>query len=160
MAQREEIEATAASRKAVPAKWFYGVDESKETFQKYVSTKYTYEKLISIHPVELKDIAEEAVRVAKKLKVELPDYFEAMAEDPMFYAQEALNLGIEPDFSDVTKLNEEKGTSYRNMIEYMQEIRRYVKPAVVRDLSSDPLSVIASEDDAVSDEESYLKSLL
>src|ERR1035437_6344852 len=49
------------------AKWFFGVTGSKNGFEHYLGTEYTYEKLISIHPLELQAIALEALFFGKKL---------------------------------------------------------------------------------------------
>ena len=146
-------------------KWFYGVVSDKETFLHFIETDYTYQKLISIHPVELKEIAEEALFHAKKFKVDLPEYFAGMADDPMSYSQQALDQGIEPDYSEITKINEQQGTDYKNMIEYLQEMRKHVKPLVPGKPINDPLTVIAKETaeagecDAIDDEDAYLKAV-
>jgi hypothetical protein len=143
------------------AKWFFGVTGSKNGFEHYLGTEYTYEKLISIHPLELQAIALEALFFGKKLKAELPDYLAGMSTDPVAFSQEAIDQGIIPDWSDVTKLNEEKGTEYRNMYEYISEIQKRIHP-VSDELPNDPLLAIASTEDAdaVTDEDSYLKYVL
>jgi hypothetical protein len=143
------------------AKWFFGVVNSKRAFEHYLETEYNYEKLISIHPVELQEIALEALFFGKKLKVELPDYLVGMSTDPVAFSQEALDRGIVPDWSDVTKLNEQQGTTYRNMFEYVSEIQKRIGP-VSDELPNDPLLAMASTEDAdaVTDEDSYVQSIL
>lgn len=140
-------------------KWFYGVVSSKKAFVEYLESTYTYQRLICIHPLELRDIAAEAIFHAKKFNVKLPDYFESMVSNPVAFSEEAINQGIDPEYSEVTRYNEEHGTEYRNMVEYMEDIHKHVKLLRTGDVN-DPLTVMASdEDDAITDEEAYLQSL-
>lgn len=142
-------------------KWFYGAVSSKKAFTEYIESTYTYQKLICIHPLELRDIAAEAIFHAKKFNVTLPDYFESMATDPVAFSEEAINQGIDPEYSDVTRYNEEHGTNFRNMIEYMEDLHKNVKLLRTGDVN-DQLTVMASEEDqdAITDEDAYLQSVI
>lgn len=144
------------------AKWFYGVVNSRDAFVSYLESTYTYNKLISIHPLELRDIANEMLFFADKWGVKLPDYVKSMADDPASFYEAALDLGIEPEDSEITKINAEDGTDFRNMIEYI-EVMRKKSPRVSDGEPQDPLSVIAKTEeglDVVDDENKYLESFL
>lgn len=141
------------------ARWFYGVSSDKTKFQDYMSSEYTYEKLISIHPLELREICTEMKFFADKLNIELPDYIDSMIANPMSFYKEALERNIEPDYSEITKINLEQGTAYRNIYEYLQEIKSNV-PSIKPGTPNDPLMVLANEDDTIDDESDYLKSVL
>lgn len=141
------------------ARWFYGVSSDKTKFQDYMSSEYTYEKLISIHPLELREICTEMKFFADKLKVALPEYIDSMISNPMSFYKEALERNIEPDYSEITKINLEQGTAYRNIYEYLQEIKSNV-PSIKPGTPNDPLMVLANEDDTIDDESDYLKSVL
>lgn len=141
------------------ARWFYGVSSDKTKFQDYMSSEYTYEKLISIHPLELREICTEMKFFADKLNVELPDYIDSMITNPVSFYEAALERNIEPDYSEITKINLEQGTAYRNIYEYLQEIKSNV-PSIKPGTPNDPLMVLANEDDTIDDESSYLKSVL
>lgn len=141
------------------ARWFYGVSSDKTKFQDYMSSEYTYEKLISIHPLELREICTEMKFFANKLNVELPDYIDSMIANPVSFYEAALDRNIEPDYSEITKINLEQGTAYRNIYEYLQEIKSNV-PSIKPGTPNDPLMVLANEDDTIDDESSYLKSVL
>lgn len=141
------------------ARWFYGVSSDKTKFQDYMSSEYTYEKLISIHPLELREICTEMKFFADKLNVELPDYIDSMIANPVSFYEAALERNIEPDYSEITKINLEQGTAYRNIYEYLQEIKSNV-PSIKPGTPNDPLMVLANEDDTIDDESSYLKSVL
>lgn len=146
------------------AKWFFGMVGSKAEFQHYFETEYPYNTLISIHPLELREIAAEAVFFAKKLKVELPDYVKGMSVDPISFSREAIDLGIEPEYSRITILNQEQGTNYKNMVDYMRAIKKVMKPKQDPTVRG-PLAVFASEKhevvaaDAITDEEQYLEAV-
>jgi hypothetical protein len=141
------------------ARWFYGVSSDKTKFQDYMSSEYTYEKLISIHPLELREICTEMKFFANKLNVELPDYIDSMIANPVSFYEAALDRNIEPDYSEITKINLEQGTAYRNIYEYLQEIKSNV-PSIKPGTPNDPLMVLANEDDTIDDESDYLKSVL
>ena len=141
------------------ARWFYGVSSDKTKFQDYMSSEYTYEKLISIHPLELREICTEMKFFANKLNVELPDYIDSMIANPVSFYAAALDRNIEPDYSEITKINLEQGTAYRNIYEYLQEIKSNV-PSIKPGTPNDPLMVLANEDDTIDDESDYLKSVL
>lgn len=144
-------------------KWFYGVVSSKAAFVNYIESTYTYQKLICIHPLEMQEIAEEALFHAKRFKVVLPDYFDGMLKDPVAFSQEAIDQGIDPEFSEVTQLNNLNGTAFKNMVEYMEDLHKHIKPLKSESIN-DPLTVIASSesmcDDEIVDEEAYLNSVV
>jgi hypothetical protein len=81
-----------------------------------------------------------------------------MVKDPNAFSEQALDRGIIPNYSDVTLLNAEQGTNYRNMLEYSEEISKYVKP-VSETVHADPLQVIASEE-CIDDVDNYVQSLM
>lgn len=145
------------------AKWFYGVVNSRDAFVSYVESTYTYNKLISIHSLELREIAKEMLFFADKWNVKLPDYIKSMSEDPVSFYEAALDMGIEPDYSEITHINNENGTNFRNMIEYLEHMRKKT-PRVPDGDPQDPLVVLASDEikteenglEVVDDEEAYL----
>ena len=141
-------------------KWFYGVSTDKEKFLGYIQDSYTYEKLIAIHPVELKEIAEEAIFTARKLHIKLPDYFKGMSENPISFSQDAVDQGLEPDYSEITKINQEQGTDFKNMLEYLENARKYTG-TLDEETPNDPLAALASDQsDDIDDVDAYVAGIV
>lgn len=136
---------TAEAASKPEAHWFYKTVGSGKEFSEYFASTYSYEKLLRIHPVELKEICEEALDFAKYFRVKLPDYVENMVKDPMAFSQEALDRGIIPGFSEITKINEDQGTDYRNMIEYLDTFNQFLKP--IPESAEDPFDATASAEE-------------
>lgn len=133
-------------------KWFWGAVDSRADFEKYVGS-LKYLDLIATHPLELQEMAREALFFADKLKATIPSYWQGMSDNPIVFTEEAISNGLEISDSEITKLNSEKGTEYRNMLEYYASLSEHIKPAVPSTVP-DPIAVIASEDDE------YFESLL
>lgn len=137
--------------------WFYKTVGSGKEFSEYFASVYSYEKLLRIHPVELRDICEEALEFAKYFRIKLPDYVENMAKDPMAFSQQALEQDIIPDFSEITKINREQGTDYRNMLEYLETFNQYLKP--IPESAEEPFDATASANKSDESDESDEEAL-
>ena len=145
------------------AKWFYGVDGSKETFLRYLEREYSREKMIALHPDDMQEIASEAVETAERLGAECPDYLQGMAESPLEYMQEAFNAGLIPEPHEITQLNARTGSEWRNSYEYYASLKKATlspmndSEVVHTETSNDlgPLAAFAS-DEEIDDVDSYV----
>jgi hypothetical protein len=154
MTDKEETMHTAEAARKPEAHWFFGVVSNAKEFMEYFESTYTYEKLVCIHPVELRDICKEALEFAKYFKQELPDHVKGMVDDPIAFSQEAIDQGIIPGYSEITLINEEQGTNYHNMVEYLNAIREHTGQ-----VQASMEATANTEEECIDDIESYVSGL-
>lgn len=150
------------------ATWFYGTVANKEEFLEYVTSTYSRSKCLAIIPTELVEIATEALAFAKYFNVELPSHFQDIVVDPLVFSADAVKRGIDPEPSEVTKINELSGKDFKNMIEFFEaqekdpELAQYAThgfPVVAGDMNEEIndesayLSKLAGDEDSDEDEE-------
>lgn len=145
---------TAEAARKPEAHWFFGVVSNAKEFMEYFESTYKYERLLGIQPVELREICEEALEFAKYFKQELPSYVAGMAKNPLAFSEEALERGIIPESSEITKINDEQGTNYHNMIEYLNAIREHTGQ-----VQASMEATANTEEDCIDDIESYVSGL-
>jgi hypothetical protein len=101
-------------------RWFFGVD-NKTDFLDYLDTEYSEEKMRVLHPDDMQSIADEALEVGSRLGITCPGYIGAMSEDPTSYMEQAFADGLIPDYHEITRINDARGTDYKNNYDYMMK---------------------------------------
>lgn len=155
-----------ANTKKSGAKWFYGVDTDAETFLRYLGREYSREKMIVLTPDDMQSIAIEAVDTADRLGAECPDYIHGMSESPLEYMREAFAAGLIPEPHEITKINAETGSEWRNSYEYYATLKKATlspmndSEVVHTKTSNDlgPMAAFASGDE-IDDVDSYVSSV-